>query len=382
MRQALYEFRSFFRKGDMVLLLLCMITTAFGCLFIASATNASGFARFLIIQIVAAGIGIFLYAVLSSIDAEFFSEHRLELFLFSCFLLLLIIPFGTDNGSGNKSWLDIPLLPVNIQPAEICKITYILITASVMNAHQNKPSSIPAIFHLVFYLGAIVGLNMVLSGDAGVSLIFVFIFIGMAFSGGISLIWFLIGGGFIGAAIPLAWPRLDDYQRNRILILFDESIDPQGINERYHTKQSLLSLTGGGFSGQGLFQGSRTQSEALPAQHTDYIFSTIGEEAGFIGCMIAVILLVAIIARCIYVGRSTPDYLRRMICYGAAAALIFQVFSNIGMCIGITPVIGLTLPFISYGGSSIVSLYAMLGLVSGVYARPSPSVHELYVQPY
>ena len=251
-----------------------------------------------------------------------------------------------------------------------------------MNAHQSKPSSIPAVFHMVFYLIAIVGLNMALSGDAGVSLIFVFIFIGMAFAGGISLIWFLIGGGLVAGVIPIAWPHLDDYQKNRILILFDETIDPNGINERFHTKQSLLSLTGGGFSGQGLFQGSRTQVEALPAQHTDYIFSTIGEEAGFIGCMIAIVLLVAIIARCIYVGNSTPDYFRRMICYGSAAALIFQVFSNVGMCIGITPVIGLTLPFISYGGSSIVSLYAMLGLVSGVYARPTPSSRELYVHPY
>lgn len=366
----------------MVLLLLCLITTAFGCLFIASATNASGFTRFLVIQIVAAGIGVFLFAVFSSIDASVFAEQRMWLFLFSLFMLLLIIPFGTDNGSGNKSWLDIPLVPVNIQPAEICKITYILITASVMNIHQNKPSSIPAVFHLVFYLGAIVGLNMILSKDAGVSLIFVFIFIGMAFAGGISLIWFLIGGGALAALIPIAWPHLDEYQQLRIMILFDPSLDAEGWGARYHTAQSLLSLTGGGFSGQGLFQGSRTQADLLFAQHTDYIFSTIGEEAGFVGCFMAIILMIAIIARCIYVGRSTPDYLRRMICYGAASALIFQVFSNIGMCIGITPVIGLTLPFISYGGSSIVSLYAMLGLVSGVYARPTSSVHEIYVSPY
>jgi rod shape determining protein RodA len=134
--------------------------------------------------------------------------------------------------------------------------------------------------------------------------------------------------------------------------------------------------------GQGLFNGNRTQIGALPAQHTDYIFSAIGEEMGYIGCILTLLLLLAIIVRVIQVGSRSQNYLRRMVCFGAAMALIFQVCSNVGMCIGVTPVIGLTLPFISYGGSSIVSLYAMLGLVSGVYARPAPRSHELYVRPY
>ena len=147
-------------------------------------------------------------------------------------------------------------------------------------------------------------------------------------------------------------------------------------------KRSLLSLNGGGLMGQGLFSGNRTQIGALPAQHTDYIFSAIGEEMGYVGCIAVLIMLVLIIARVIQVGSRSQNYLRRMVCFGAAMALIFQVCSNVGMCIGVTPVIGLTLPFISYGGSSIVSLYAMLGLVSGVYARPTPRSHELYVRPY
>jgi len=102
---------------------------------------------------------------------------------------------------------------------------------------------------------------------------------------------------------------------------------------------------------------------------------------GFVGCALVVVALFAIIVRCIWVGFRSQDYMRRLICFGAASALIFQVTSNVGMCIGITPVIGLTLPFVSYGGSSIVTLYTMLGLVSGVYARPAPTSHERYVQP-
>ena len=376
------ELKNFFRKGDMILLILCLSISTFGCLMIASTNNYRDFTRYVIIQIVATGLGVAAYAFMSSIDLEFFSEHRLALGIFSLGLLLMLIPFGTDLGSGNRSWLDLPLIPVNIQPAEICKITYILITASVMNAHQNHISSMRSVFHMVFYLIMLVGTNMVLSRDAGVSLIFVFIFLGRAFSGGVKLFWFLAGGGAVVAAWPILWSKfMDTHQKNRILVLFDPSIDPQGLSVRYHSKLSLQSLTGGGMTGQSLFGGNRTQIGALPSQHTDFIFSAIGEELGYIGCALVLLMLFALVARCIWVGSRSNDYMRRMICFGAAAALMFQIIVNVGMCMGVLPVIGLTLPLISYGGSSVVTIYAMLGLVSGVHARPAPRSHERYIRP-
>ena len=381
MRKFFQELVDFFRKGDMVLLLLCLVTTAFGCVIVASATNETGSIRYVIVQLVAAALGVLLYAVISSIDLDYFFEHRTAMVIFNTVLLLMLIPFGTDNNTGNRSWLDFPLLPINIQPAEICKITFVLIMASVMSSHQNRLSSIPSVFHMLFHLGYLFGLNMLLSSDAGVSLIFVFIFIGMAFAGGVNLGWFALGGGALVVATPIVWPYLGEHQRNRIMILFDETIDPLAINERFHTNQNLLSLTAGGLTGQGLFNGTRTQAGALFAQHTDYIFSAIGEELGFLGCLSVIILEFAIIGRCIYVGIRTPDFTRRLVCFGAAAALIFQVTINVGMCLGFAPVIGITLPFVSYGGSSLLSLYALLGLVSGVYARPTPGKQGLYVQP-
>ena len=381
MRNFFDELKSFFRKGDMVLLVLCLCISAFGCLIIASTNNYRGFTRYVLIQVAAIALGVALYAITSSIDADFFSEHRLVLTGICLGLLLLLIPFGTDLKTGNKSWLDFPFLPIDIQPAEICKVLFILIMASVMASHQNRISHIFSVGHMVLYLVLVFGTNMLISHDLGVSLIFVFIFIGMAFAGGVRLSWFAFGVGGLTAAAPFIWPRLSNTQRNRILVLFDPSIDPNGINERYHAVRSLKSLTGGGMLGQGLFNGNRTQSGQLFAQHTDFIFSAIGEELGFLGCILVLAMLVAIIARCIWVGRQSNDYMRRLICYGAAAALIFQVISNVGMCLGVTPVIGLTLPFVSYGGSSIVTIYAMLGLVSGVHARPSPRSHERYIQP-
>ncbi len=385
MRRFFEELKDFSKKGDMFLLVLCLIVSGFGTVCMASATNAAKFGesnlKYIAIQLVATFLGVMMYSLVSSIDLEMLSEHRGWLVAFNTFMLLMLIsPLGTDNNTGNRSWIDLGVIAV--QPAEICKITYIIIMASVMASHQNNISTIPSVLHMVLHLGLLVGLNMVVSNDAGVSLIFVFIFIGMTFAGGVNLIWFALALGGIGAAVPIVWPFLGQHQRNRIMILFDETLDPLGINERYHYKINLQSLTGGGLTGQGLFDGNRTQGGNLFAQHTDYIFSSIGEELGFFGCVFIMLLELAIIARCIYVGLRCQDYMRRLVCYGAASALMFQVMINVGMCIGVMPVIGLTLPLISYGGSSVVTIYAMLGLVSGAYARPQSLSHERYVQPY
>ena len=384
MRRYLEELKDFIKKGDMFLLILCVCVAGFGVVCIASATSAGKFGsnfKYIAVQVVSIGLGVLMYALVSSIDLDFLSEHRGMMVAFNVLLLLMLIsPLGTDNNTGNRSWINTGI--VMVQPAEICKITYIIINASVMASHQNRISHPVSIIHMLMHLGLLVGLNLALSSDMGVSLIFVFIFIGMAFAGGVSLWWFALAIGSIAAAFPILWQFLGEYQRNRIRILFDPTIDPQGINERYHSKINLQSLTGGGLTGQGLFQGNRTQGGALFAQHTDYIFSSMGEELGFVGCVVIMLLELAIIARCIYVGVRCQDYMRRLVCYGAASALMFQLMINVGMCIGVMPVIGLTLPLISYGGSSVVTIFAMLGLVSGAYARPSSLSHERYVQPY
>ena len=378
-------FRNFFRKADLFLLFLCLVTTIFGWFVIASTTHvgSDGSSRNLIMQIISTFIGIFFYMLLSSADTDFFSEHR-RLLIFICFtLILLLVPFGTDNGTGNKSWIPIPFIKIYVQPAELCKLPFVLILASIMASHQNRPSHLFSVLHLGLVAGALVVLNILVSRDLGVSLIFVFVFIVMAFAGGVSMAWFLGGLGAAAVAAPVLWSMLDNYQRYRIQVLFDPSLDPNGLDVRYHTVRSLRSLTGGGLFGQGLFNGNRTQTpDALFAQHTDFIFSAIGEELGFVGCFAVIALLFAIIARILWVGTRSQDYLRRMVCFGCAGALIFQVIINVGMCMGILPVIGLTLPFVSYGSSSIISLYAMMGLVSGIYAKPAPTSQERYLRPY
>lgn len=194
MRQILKSIWNVFRKGDNILLLLCVLTSAFGCLVIASATNARDSGRYLVIQIGAIALGVMLYVAVSAINIDFIAEYRWVLVVFNVGLLLLLIPFGVDFNSGNRSWLQIPGVPVSIQPAELCKLTFVLIMASVMAKYQRRISSFKAIVAMVIQVGLLVGLNMVLSKDAGVSLIFVFIFAAMAYVGGVSLLWFLAGG--------------------------------------------------------------------------------------------------------------------------------------------------------------------------------------------
>ena len=372
----------FFKKGDMVLLFLCLLASGFGTVCVASATNHMGSTRFVLVQLVAIALGVLLYFFFTAVDFEMVAEWRGLLLLLNTFLLLLLIPFGTDGGTGNKSWLDLPGMPFMLQPAEICKIFYTIILAKVMSIHRGKLSRPRSVFHMAFHMLYMVALIVVLSHDDGVALIFVFIFAIMAYAGGVSLWWF--AGGLLGIALawkPLVWDRLlDDYQRQRILMIVDSSIDPDGSGIRWQTVRSLRSLTGGGLTGQGLFNGTRTQAGALYAQHTDFIFSSIGEELGLLGCLFTLALLFAIVARCFYVARRAPSYLSKMICIGTAAAMIFQICVNVGMCIGVMPVIGLTLPFISYGGSSMVSMFMAMGVVSSIYAHPAPDGRGRYVR--
>ena len=380
MRQYISELKSFFRKGDMVLLVLCLFTSAFGCLVIASTTHYTGTLRQVYVQGAAICIGVVAYVLVSSFDIGFLCEHRRWLVAFNVLMILMLLsPFGTDNGTGNRSWLRFPFLPVDIQPAEFVKISFVLVMASVMASHQDRVSHLVSVGHMVVHFLLIFVLNWRISGDLGVSFIFAAIFVGMAFAGGLRLYWFAIAGAGLVAAAPIVWQFLAPYQQNRIMVVFDPTIDPLGLKERYHMLMSQRSLNAGGLTGQGLFNGNRTQAGVLYAQHTDFIFSAIGEELGYLGCLLVMVMLLAIIIRCIHVGVKSPDYLRKLICFGVAAALIFQMVLNIGMCMGVLPIVGLTLPFISYGGSSIISLYAMVGLVSGIHARPQRPVHERYV---
>lgn len=373
--------KDFFTKADIVLLLLCIVTTIFGVVCISSATASVGNTRFISIQTAALIIGILIYVLLTFIDVDIIAERR-ELLLVFCVLFIGILYFfGVEGETGNKSWLDIPLLPINIQPAEICKIFFIIILAKTMSVSQNKLSSPLTVGKLALLTGFFFAFIVVVSSDAGVALIYVFIFITMAFVGGVNVIWFLSGIAVIAVAAPIIIPMLPTYQYDRIMMFFDPSIDPTGQNVRWQTNLSLRYIQNGGVAGQGLYNGTMVKSNIMAAQHTDFIFSSIAEELGMLGCIVVLLFLAAIVVRCIYVGVKSGNYMNRIICIGIAGMLLFQIIINVGMCVGLFPVIGLTLPFISYGGSSIVTMFMAMGVVSGIHMRPAPDANAKYIRP-
>lgn len=378
-------FVSFWKKGDLILLALCIAASLFGLVEIASATNHYGaYQSFLFKQILALVLGIGMYILVTLIDIEIIAEQKALLVLFNVFFIgLLLFFFEKNNTTGNKSWLHFSFLPFNIQPAELCKVTFILIIAKTMSVYKNKISSLACVARITLHTIFIVGLILVISGDAGVALQYVFIFIAMAFLGGVRGWWFAGGFAGIAAITPIVWKFfMQDYQKNRILMIFDPTIDPQGLDVRYQTMLSTKALSAGGLAGQGLFNGGTIQAGNLPAQHTDFIFSSVGNELGMIGCIGVLLFEAAIIARCIYVGLKTRNFMNRMICFGVASMLLFQVISNVGMCLGLLPVIGLTLPFFSYGGSSLVTMFVAVGLVSGIKYRPAEDTSVRYISPY
>ena len=377
----------FIKKADMVLLLLCTITSIFGIVIIASATNALGNSSYVSIMVIALILGIITYVVLTLIDVDIIAERR-ELLLIFCILFIGSLYFFGVTVDGNKSWLDIPLLPMNIQPAEICKIFYIIILAKMMSVNQNKLSSPLTVGKMAILMGFFFAYIFVISSDAGVALIYVFIFITMAFAGGVNLIWFVLGIGAIVLVLAAAFAVpdirekiMDTHWYERIMMFFDPSIDPKGTGVRWHTNLSLQYVQNGGVAGRGLFEGTMVQGKVMPAQHTDFIFSSIAEELGLIGCVVVLLLLSAIVIRIIYVGVKSGNYMNRIICMGIAGMLLFQIVVNVGMCIGLFPVIGLTLPFISYGGSSLVTMFMAMGVVSGIHMRPAPDGTARYIRP-
>ena len=378
MRKILDFFTGWIQQVDLVLLALCTGTTLFGCLMIASATRYTGSYKNVIVQIAALGLGIVAYILMSMLDLNEIGKHWKWLLGGSLVLILLLkTPLGMDGGTGNRAWLGLKNFPVNLQPVEIVKITFIIVLARQLQylQEQRDLKSIPSVGMLAGHLVLVVGLYAAISGDMGSALVLIFIFACMCFVAGLAKRWFvlgLLGGGF---AFYVLWEtdKINPYMKDRFLTLFDHNMDPLGIG--WQQTRSLLALGGGKLTGQGLFNGTQTQSASawsLPARHTDFIFSVIGEELGLLGCLLTILLLAVIIFRCVLIARHAQTKTDMYICVGVAAMLIFQTISNIGMCLFVMPVIGLTLPFISYGGSSIVTLFAAMGMVSGIQKRTRP----------
>ena len=360
--------------ADLILLGLCCTASLYGIAMIFSATRYNEDNRKVLVQTAALLIGIVVYFAISMIDLELLMKRWKWIAAFNAgFILLLLTPFGREQ-DGNRAWLKFPFLPVSIGPAEVVKITFIILLAwqfQWLLEEKRDLKSFSSAFMAAGHAFGMAGLYFIVSRDMGNAMMFVLIFVVMSFASGFALRWFVLLGaaGTIGGIAVWTLDLLPSYMKNRFLVLFDHSYDVQ--NQGYQQTRSLLTIGGGGFWGQGYLHGTQTQAGtgSIPARHTDLIFAVIGEELGFVGATLAILILVAIIIRVVIVGRRSGSMFHTCVCVGLASMLAFQMIINIGMCLFIMPVIGLTLPFFSYGGSSIVTLFAAMGFVSGIKMR-------------
>lgn len=381
--------RDFFRKGDLVLLALCLIASVFGLLLIYSATRSAVYYEPSLIgctkkQALFLCMGVVLYMVFTMVDIELILEKSWKfLVLAGVVLILMLIPFGVEGDTGNRSWMFLPGLPFGIQPAELVKIPFILVMARILDQNREHGISRPSsVFLLVGYTLFFAGLIAVISEDYGMVLVYLLLFVLMAWSAGVAMRWFAMGGVLVAAAFGVIAYLANTSERfmakfGYIIRRFTEAYtrsDPQGTG--WQQNRSLLAIGSGQLTGQGYLKGNLTQSiyeTSLPARHTDEIFAVCAEEFGLIGCLAVLILLTAIFLRCLWVAKASRSSLSAYIAAGFAGMLLIQTVINVAMCLYLFPVVGLTLPFFSYGGSSILTLYACMGIVSGIKMRFLPA---------
>lgn len=357
--------RGIIKNMDFWLMGLVLAAAIFGIVIIFGA-GGEGAIRYVIVQSSALVIGVIGICAMMVLDYEYLA--RISTYLFAACVILLVmvlIPGIGSEENGARSWFK--LGPVSLQPSEFMKIVFIISMAKLLSDNDGRINDIKNVGKYLLCAVIPIGL-IIIQNDFGTASVFMFVFVAMLFAAGISWKYIICGAAGVAAVCPLVWFfMLQDYQKNRIINVFNPENDPSGSG--YHVLQSKLAIGSGRVFGSGLYKGSSQINNLLPERHTDFIYSAICEELGIIGGVLVIILISAIIIRCIYIGVNARNSLGTYMCIGVAAMLIFQTFENIGMCIGIFPVTGITLPFFSYGGSSLVTTLLAMGLVINVKYR-------------
>lgn len=370
--------KSFIKGTDLITVFLCTALSVFGTVAVSSTTFDADAGTFISrdtrVMILAFGLGIVAAFIISVIDYDIILKLWPLIGIAGIGLMMSLFAIGVspDARSDAISWLKLPG-QLYFQPSEIVKIGFIITFSFHLSKVKNDISSLKTVFFLCVH--AMIPIFLVVAtGDMGSALIFCMMFIGMMLVSGVHWAYFPAGGLIIAAASPVIWLKVfDNIQRNRILALFNPDAYPTEI---YQQNQALKAIQNGGFTGMGLYEGELTQSTLLPEKQNDMIFSAICEETGFIGALVLLSLFLLLAVRIVFVGRRSKNFAAEMMCYGVAFMLIAQAVINIGMCTRLLPVIGITLPFISAGGSSTVCVYLAIGLVLSIYRSSGTISYE------
>lgn len=364
--------KNFIKETDKILLLLCVFASAFGCVSVLSATlwsvgEGEKFSRDFTVMALAVTAGIVMALIISLIDYEFIMRMAplIGLFCIGIMVITLLFGVGPIERPDAKTWLKIGNTGIFFQPSELVKIGFIITFGVHLEKLKNNINHPLSIIQLGIHALIPVAL-VVKSGDMGSALIFMIIAVAMLFVAGLHWLYFLGGGLLVIAAAPLAWVFLfDNIQKERFLALIYPELYPDVI---YQQQRGMTAMGSGGITGQGLFHGTLTQSpDAIPEAENDMIFTVVGEELGLVGCFAALLLLTAIVIRIARTGKYDKIGNTKVMCFGVAAMIGGQVIINVGMCLMILPVIGITLPFFSAGGSSNLCIYIAIGLILSFY---------------
>lgn len=351
-----------YKKFDYILFLTTLLLCGYGLLMIMSATLSKETMAFVKTQGIATIIGIIAIIILVLLDYEFLGKLYIPIYAVCNILLIAVLIFGTgDKEWGARSWLTIG--PVTFQPAEFVKIGLIISLAKFIDNHKesiNEPFTLLKILAFAFTPVVLI----LLQPDAGTAMVFIFFIAAMLFIAGIK--WKYIGYALsLGLlSLPVLWFKLDKYQRDRIFNFLDPERDTSGTG--YQAMQGRIAIGSGKIFGRGLFQGVQTQFNYIPEKQTDYIFAVIGEELGLMGGLGLIVLYFVLLNRFIVIARKSKDLFGSLMIVGFAAMFLFHIWENIGMTIGLMPITGIPLPFISYGGTFQLSNMICIGIILSV----------------
>lgn len=338
---------------DLVIFALVLLLLFFS-LFILKSVSPSLFWQ----QLLWSFLGLILFIVFSQIDCRLYQRFYWFFYFGAIFFLLLTILFGTLS-RGSVRWLEIGAF--RFQPSEFVKPFLILFFASFLT-EAGKDN-----LKRIIQSGALMILAALLiffQPDLGSSLVIVFIWIVMVLAKGINGRWFLSGSALTLVVLPLIWLFLKDYQKQRIFTFLNPSSDPLG--KGFNLIQAIIAVGSGKFFGRGLGRGTQSHLQFLPERQTDFIFASLAEELGFFGALILIIIFFILLLRLILTAFNQNDRFTYLVIMGVFGLIFIQVFVNIGMNIGLLPITGITLPLVSYGGSSLISIMIALGFVANI----------------
>jgi rod shape determining protein RodA len=354
---------------DFVLLAATLAVVAIGIALIYSATLASTppdedwWESFFARQIIYAAVGLGLMLLVAFTDYSIFAN--VNHFIYALTILSLILVYAIGHVSfGAQRWIELGIF--QLQPSELAKVLLIIVLAKFLADRQEDLKRLPYFLLSLLYI-ALPMVFIYIQPDLGTAIVLGISWLAMVLLAG-ARIRHVILMGLIGLlASPLVWLSLHSYMRERIFVFFDPSRDPLGAG--YNINQARIAVGSGGLLGQGFARGSQSQLHFLRVRHTDYIFSVLGEELGFVGVVILLLLFLVIVWRMLRAAEMSRDTYGRLIACGIATVVAFQAVANIGMNVGLLPASGVPLPFISYGGSALIALLIGEGVVQNIIIR-------------